>query len=479
MLFNSLQFVWFFPLVVALYFVLKPQHRWKLLLAASYYFYMCWKLEYILLIVVSTLIDYFVALKMSRLPNKQQRKKYLAFSLIANLGILFGFKYFNFVSESLQMAFNQFNIFYETPAFNVLLPVGISFYTFQTLSYTIDVYRGKTPAETHFGRFALYVSFFPQLVAGPIERANRLLPQFHQVFNFDYQRITSGLRLMFWGFFKKVVIADNLADYVNVVYAHPDHFRGFVIILATFFFTWQVYCDFSGYSDIAIGAAQVMGFRLMDNFRRPYFSKSMAEFWRRWHISLSTWFKDYIYIPLGGNRVSRWRWYTNLVIVFLISGLWHGADWTFVVFGFLNGFYLVVGAATFGLRRQMHRAVGLEKNPTLLKINQVATTFLLFAFSLFFFRAASITDAFTLMNNALLVDFRNPGIGFYGRNQLVLYFVLIAFLVVAHFVGRRGRFMEVVAQQPTAIRWPAYFSLLLVLLLLGNFGLKEFIYFQF
>lgn len=316
-------------------------------------------------------------------------------------------------------------------------------------------------------------------MAGPIERANRLLPQFHQVFNFDYQRITSGLRLMFWGFFKKVVIADNLADYVNVVYAHPDHFRGFVIILATFFFTWQVYCDFSGYSDIAIGAAQVMGFRLMDNFRRPYFSKSMAEFWRRWHISLSTWFKDYIYIPLGGNRVSRWRWYTNLVIVFLISGLWHGADWTFVVFGFLNGFYLVVGAATFGLRRQMYRAVGLEKNSTLLKINQVATTFLLFAFSLFFFRAASITDAFTLMNNALLVDFRNPGIGFYGRNQLVLYFVLIAFLVVAHFVGRRGRFMEVVTQQPTAIRWPAYFSLLLVLLLLGNFGLKEFIYFQF
>jgi alginate O-acetyltransferase complex protein AlgI len=362
MFFNSLEFVIFFPLVVFAYFALPYKWRWSLLLLASYYFYMCWRPEYIILIIASTLIDYFAGLRMGQV-NKKKRKKYLILSLCTNLGLLFAFKYFNFFNNSLQATFNQFNLFYNVPAFSVLLPVGISFYTFQTLSYSIDVYRGDREPERHLGIFALYVAFFPQLVAGPIERSTHLLPQFYEKHNVDYVRITNGLKLMTWGFFKKLVIADRLAIYVNQVYNAPGDFHGAHIWIATYFFAIQIFCDFSGYSDIAIGAAEIMGYRFMKNFRRPYLAQSIAEFWKRWHISLSTWFRDYLYIPLGGNRVGKWRWYYNLFVVFMVSGLWHGANWTFVVWGALHGLYLVFAIVTQSHRESFSRWIGLTSIP--------------------------------------------------------------------------------------------------------------------
>lgn len=350
MLFNSLEFLLFFPVVVALYFATPARYRWILLLAASYYFYAAWKAEYLVLIIGSTVVDYWAGLRMGRHETRTGRRPFLIASVVTNLGVLFTFKYFNFFNDSVRAVLDRANIFYDVPAFELLLPVGISFYTFQSLSYSIDVYRGQKTPERHLGIFALYVAFFPQLVAGPIERSTHLLPQFFEQHRFEYDRAVDGLRLILWGFFKKLVIADRLAIYVNEVYGNPGAHSGGAIALATYFFAFQIYCDFSGYSDIAIGSARVMGYDLMDNFRRPYFAKSIREFWSRWHISLSTWFRDYVYVPLGGSRVATWVWYSNLMIVFLVSGLWHGANWTFVVWGGLHGTYMVVGLATQRLR---------------------------------------------------------------------------------------------------------------------------------
>lgn len=305
--------------------------RWIFLLGASYYFYMAWKPEYILLIILTTCVDYTLCILMGREKEKRKRKKYLYISLFVNLGLLFLFKYFNFFNGTLRDIFINFNIAYNVPDFSLLLPMGISFYTFQTMSYTIDVYKGRREPEKHLGIFALYISFFPQLVAGPIERSEKLLPQFREKHTFNYERVTDGLKRMLWGFFKKMVIADRLSILVKYVYgSNLYNLEGFPLLLGTLFFAFQIYCDFSGYSDIAIGAAKVMGFDLMENFNRPYFSKSISEFWKRWHISLSTWFKDYVYIPMGGNRVKVPRHYFNLFFTFLVSGLWHGTDWTFV-----------------------------------------------------------------------------------------------------------------------------------------------------
>jgi len=299
MLFNSLHFLFFFPVVVGVYFIIFHRFRWIFLLTASYYFYMCWKVESVVLIMVSTLVDYFSALGMERAKGEGKRRLYLFLSLTANLGLLFMFKYFNFFNDSIHQLFNHFNIFYGVSNFNLLLPVGISFYTFQTLSYSIDVYLKMRPAETHLGYFALYVAFFPQLVAGPIERSTRLLPQFFKKQEFNYDKARSGLLLMLWGFIMKVVIADRLALAVNTVYADPTAFTGVPILIATYFFAIQVFCDFAGYSCIAIGVARIMGIDLMENFKRPYFARSIYDFWNRWHISLTSWFRDYLFIPLS------------------------------------------------------------------------------------------------------------------------------------------------------------------------------------
>ncbi len=482
MLYNSFQFLIFFPLVVCFYFAIPHKYRWILLLVASYYFYMCWKAEYLLLIVCSTLIDYFAGLRMGRVAEKEKRRIYLILSLVANLGLLFTFKYFNFVNESLRQVFQHFNVLYNVPSLKVLLPVGISFYTFQTLSYTIDVYRGEREPERHLGIFALYVSFFPQLVAGPIERSTRLLPQFFEKVAFDYRRVKDGLILMAWGFFKKVVIADWVAIFVNQVYNHPEMYPGLPGIVATYFFAFQIYCDFSGYSDIAIGAAQVMGYRLMLNFRRPYFSKSISEFWKRWHISLSSWFRDYLYIPLGGNRVKRARMYLNIFIVFLVSGFWHGANWTFIVWGGLHGVFLLISRWTAEWRHRLHRFVGLTKYPDLHRFLKVLVTFHLVWFSWIFFRANSISDAFLIIRN-LFTAFEPATLltvsGFTSQH-FILSVLSIVILLGVELFQRNHDIRGWLSQRPVVLRWAFYYGLIMFILLFGAYdNANEFIYFQF
>ncbi|MEO1215502.1 MAG: MBOAT family protein [Bacteroidota bacterium] len=479
MLFNSVEFVVFFTAVFLLYFTTPHKWRWLLLLIASYIFYMSWKVEYILLIVISTLVDYFMGIKMGQEPLKEKRKKFLYISLISNLSILFSFKYFNFFSESIGGLANFMGLSYSAPLFEVLLPVGISFYTFQTLSYSIDVYNGKIDPEKHLGRFALFVSFFPQLVAGPIERSGNLLPQFREKKSFDYERVMSGMRLAAWGLFKKVVIADRLAFFVNMIYNSPENFHGLSVALATFFFAFQIYCDFSGYSDIAIGVARMLGFDLMKNFERPYFSRSIGEFWRRWHISLSTWFRDYVYIPLGGNRVVKWRWYYNLFLTFLISGLWHGANWTFVIWGALHGFYLIVENFSKGYMKEKGLSNPL---PTLLKdAFSLGLTFVLVCFAWIFFRANSLSDAILLIQHLFVWV---PGdIGWIltpeHRFEIVLSFLAIALLLTVQVFQEKRSMGNWISIQPVFIRWTVYVMLVSIILNFGEFNQQQFIYFQF
>lgn len=485
MLFNSIEFLIFLPIVVILYFACPYRYRWILLLAASYYFYAAWKLEYLVLIIISTLISYLAAIQLHKPEHQAKRTLFLLIGVCTNLGILFAFKYFNFVNDSVRSVFNQFNLVYDVPMFQVLLPVGISFYTFQTLGYLIDVYRGKLPPEHHLGRFALFVSFFPQLVAGPIERATNLLPQFYEKFDFDEARVTSGLRLMLWGMFKKVVIADRLGLYVNTVYNNPADWQGWPVLVATYFFAVQIYCDFSGYSDIAIGAARVMGFDLMENFRRPYLAQSPSEFWRRWHISLSTWFRDYLYIPLGGNRVPIPRWYLNLLIVFLISGLWHGAAWTFVVWGGLHGLYMAVDMATRGLREKLAGRLGLGQRPVVRAVLNGVVTFNLVCLAWIFFRANSVADAFLLLDNLFpLTNFAAISVPWTAvavdpAQETALSLALILLLMGVHLAQEQQWQTSLLIRRPFWFRWAAYLGLGLAILNLGITEEVPFIYFQF
>jgi len=481
MLFNSLHFLFFLPVVLALYFATPARWKWALLLLASYYFYAAWRVEYLLLIMASTGVDYAAGIQMGRQETRKARRPWLFLSLLVNLGLLFTFKYLNFFSETFQATFDQFNVFYGIPTFDVLLPVGISFYTFQTLSYTIEVYRGKQKPERHLGIFALYVSFFPQLVAGPIERSTRLLPQFFQEHGFNLERARSGLRLMLWGFFKKLVVADRLAVYVNEVYADPTAHSSATLLVATYFFAVQIYCDFSGYSDIAIGTARIMGYDLMENFRRPYFSRSIREFWGRWHISLSTWFRDYVYIPLGGNRVSKRRWYANLFIVFVVSGLWHGAAWTFVFWGALHGGYLVLALVSSDLRdRLWARLKGLPAADALRNALAVVTTFHLVLFAWVFFRAETLREAITVIRGVVRWEPATEALSApSGLWNFRLSLVAIAVLLVVDLVQSRWGGEKCLLRMPLPVRWAIYYAALFAILMFGEFGGEDFIYFQF
>ena len=480
MLFNSLQFLVFFTVVFFVYFALPHRWRWVLLLLGSYYFYMCWRMEYIFLILFSTLVDYVAGLRIDGSKTVAGRRFWLASSLVTNLGLLFTFKYYNFFAESVRVAFQQFNICCNVPALNVLLPVGISFYTFQTLAYTLDVYMGKRRAERNAGTFALYVAFFPQLVAGPIERSTQLLPQFYRVVRFDHGRTVEGLRLMLWGYVKKVVIADRLAQVVNAAYRHPQDASSFDLAIGTLCFAFQIYCDFSAYSDIAIGSARILGFDLMQNFRQPYLSKSVAEFWRRWHISLSTWFRDYVYVPLGGSRGGELRNCINLAIVFLLSGLWHGANWTFVVWGALHASYMLVERK---LARRRPAADAGRPPPAWAGPANVLLTFSLVCYAWIFFRAATLTDALQISRKILL------GLGHPLREwilpwremlpeawlSLALIFVLLAIEVLQQRMDIGARFRR----WPVSLRWSVYYAGILAILLLGVIENSQFIYFQF
>ena len=481
MLFNSLHFLIFFPIVVMMYFSISHKYRWILLLISSYYFYMSWEPEYILLIMASTLVDYFAGIQIYKSATKHRKKAFLILSLLCNLGLLFTFKYFNFFSDSVRELLKQFSIPLDPITLKVLLPVGISFYTFQTLSYTIDIYRGKIKPQKHLGIFAVYVSFFPQLVAGPIERARNLLPQFLEKQYFDYKRVTDGLKLMLWGFFKKIVIADRLSIIVDMIYNDPTNYTGIPLIMATVFFAFQIYCDFSGYSDIAIGSAQIMGFRLMDNFKRPYFSRSIAEFWRRWHISLSSWFKDYVYIPLGGNRVSVPRWFTNIFIVFLVSGLWHGANWTFVVWGALHGIYHIIGIITKPLKYRVLHITRLIRFPKFIQLSEIATTFILVCIGWIFFRANNINEAFYILTHLLTgisLNFGGINIGV-SWTELFIAIGVIAFMEFVHLIQEHMSIRQFLDSKPLLLRWTIYILLLWMIMFLGVFTGQQFIYFQF
>ncbi|HMU45683.1 MAG TPA: MBOAT family O-acyltransferase [Chitinophagaceae bacterium] len=431
---------------------------------------------YILILGGTIIIDYFAGIWLEK-TNGKRKKYFLIASVIANVGVLAVFKYYNFLNENLSVFLSSFGYKNSIPDLSIALPIGLSFHTFQAMSYTIEVYRGNQKAERNFGIYALYVMFYPQLVAGPIERPQNMLHQFYEKHKFVFERVVEGLKLILWGFFMKLVVADRLAIYVNAVYNNPTQHSGLTLAVATVFFAFQIYCDFAGYSNIAIGCAKVMGFKLMTNFNRPYFSASISEFWKRWHISLSTWFKDYLYISLGGNKVSIPRWYFNLFFVFAISGLWHGANWTFIIWGAVNGFYLVFAIVSEKWRNKFGRLIGLNRMPGTNKALQIIITFLLVCFSWIFFRANSVQDAFLIVNKI----FSFSGDIYYPNFQQLFYSIsAIAILLLIEF--RQNYYFKTPLPFKSGY-WIseqlAYSALLIITLAIGVFDGGQFIYFQF
>lgn len=471
MLFNTISFIYFLPVVIILYYLIPHKYRWIMLLAASYYFYMSWKIEYIVLIVVSTLIDYFSGLMMEKIPEQKKRRPFLILSLLTNLGLLFSFKYFNFVSENVSYILQQFNVLHNAPVMNLLLPVGISFYTFQTLSYSIDVYYGRQKAERHLGYFALYVSFFPQLVAGPIERFSRLTPQLKQKHNFSYKNLANGLRLILYGLFIKMVIADNLSGIVDQIYTAPQNYHSVDILKGVFFYSFQIYSDFYGYSIIAIGSALIMGIQIIDNFKTPYLAQSIDEFWQRWHISLSTWFRDYLYFPLGGSRVRKIRWIVNILIVFVVSGIWHGANWTFLIWGALFGvLYLFEKALQKIFSVSIH-----NKAFSVWHIVHAIKTFVLVSFIWIFFRSQSFSEAMNLF--ALI--FSNSNVD--AANLIIPYYVwvFLGLFILSDIILYNKRFDKTIAQMNVVSRWSVYSVMIFVIIVFAGVDNFPFIYFQF
>lgn len=487
MLFNSLSFLIFFPIVTLLYFWIPHRYRWFFLLMASWVFYMAFLPIYLLILLLTVAIDYAAGLLIERAEGKK-KKVFLIISIVTTCGAIFVFKYFNFFNSNLAQVARFFHWNYPIESLSLILPIGISFYTFQGISYVMEVYRGHQKAERHIGIFALYLSFYPQLVAGPIERPGNLLPQFYETHSYEDQRVMDGLKLMVWGFFKKVVVADRLALVVDQVYQDPTQFTGFPLIAGALFFGIQVYCDFSGYSDIAIGSAQVMGFRLMDNFNRPFHSGTMAEFWRRWHISLMTWFRDYVYIPLGGNRVGKWRWYFNLFVTFTLSGLWHGAHWGMILWGSLNGCYLIFSDWTKNLREKGIQAIGLNRLPAFHRGLQITFTFLLFCFTLIIFRSKTLSDAFYVITHL------GAGLGSaegikqsigtlydlsVDRQQLIFTLLSIVIMVVIERIEPLRNMRQMFSKRPILVRWATYYFIILYLVFFGEYNDQAFIYFQF
>jgi D-alanyl-lipoteichoic acid acyltransferase DltB (MBOAT superfamily) len=468
MIFNSVHFIFFFIVTTILYYALPHRFRWAFLLAISCYFYMVFRPIYILILAGTIVVDYVAGLFLESTTNPRRKKIFLVASIIANVGVLAVFKYYNFINDNLTELLGVFHIKNEIPMLRILLPIGLSFHTFQAMSYTIEVYRGKQQAEKHFGMYALYVMFYPQLVAGPIERPQNILHQLKEKVVFNYDHIVSGLKLILWGLFVKVVIADRLSIYVDIVYNSPEHHSAISSLVATLFFTFQIYCDFSGYSSIAIGCAKVLGIDLMINFRRPYMSTSVREFWSRWHISLSTWFRDYLYIPLGGNRVSLYRNMFNLFFVFLVSGLWHGANWTFIIWGALHGFYLM-------LEIMFDRLLPSVKLPRPIRW---ILNFVLVAIAWVFFRASNFQTAKQILKN--IYTFK-PGPLYIGNASYLVYsFLLILFLFAAEYNAEKlnNRYAWLYSERKV-LRWSAYLLLILTLLSIGVFNGGQFIYFQF
>ena len=497
MLFNSQEFLIFLPIVVLIYFLIPNRIKYLWLLVCSYYFYMCWNAKYALLLLFSTAVTYasglLLELAKTKLPDGSRKlrwkKAVVSLSFILNLAVLFFFKYSNFAARAVSGLFSMFHIGIQISGLDVLLPVGISFYTFQALSYTMDVYRDEISAEKNFFRYALFVSFFPQLVAGPIERSKNLLQQLAQPRKFSFERARDGLLLMLWGFFLKIVLADRIAVFVDTVYSDASTYTGFYILAATVLFAVQIYCDFSGYSVIAIGTSEILGIRLMENFNAPYLSRSVAEFWRNWHISLTSWFKDYLYIPLGGSRKGNLRKHINKMIVFLVSGLWHGASFSFVVWGGLNGIYQVLGEILAPARDWFVRVFHLNRESLGHQLMQTAITFVLVDFSWIFFRADGFMASLKIIKNMftfnpwVLMDGSLFNCGLDIKN-FALMLMCIFVLMLADLCKRRGiRIREVVARQDWWFRSLFLVFSICFILTFGIWGpgynAASFIYFQF
>ena len=460
-----------------------------MLVTLSYYFYMCWKAEYAFLIAFSTTVDYVCGLQMARQTDQKKRKKWMLISIFMNLGQLFLFKYFNFFNDGTRAVFDSLNIFYNVPEFKLILPVGISFYTFQSISYTVDVYKGKAQAEKHFGYFAMFVSYWPQLVAGPIERSWYMLPRLKANHDFDYQKAKEGLIRILWGFFKKVVIADRLALFVQEIYHHPGEHGGFAVILGTWLFAIQVYCDFGGYCDIAIGCAKMMGHDLTDNFKTPYFSKSIREFWQRWHITLTSWIRDYLFIPLGGSRVSFPRILLNTMIMLTVMGIWHGASWTYVLFGVIHGFFLVMSR----VQEKYFPNAKLDFGKNFRWLSNFLLIFFIFNLTCIpdiFFCSKNVGDAMTIIRSIFTVHDTTHQLIFNsapaGATPSIIEFVISMFFIVILLVIDWALHMnnditidKQVAAKPTYVRWSFYVAFALFVAWFAVTANSAFIYFQF
>lgn len=492
MLFNSYSFMVFFPVVTLCYFFMPRKARYVWLLIASYYFYMSWSPKYAVLIMGSTILTYGAALLMQKLPSKKRIA--LICSIVLNFSLLFLFKYFDFFLQNINYLLSLLHISLIQKPFDVLLPVGISFYTFQAVGYTVDVYRGEIQAERNFLRYALFVSFFPQLVAGPIERSKNLLTQMNaleKIRVWDYERITQGFVLMLWGFFLKMVIADRAAFFVDQVYDYYWMYGGVECILAAILFSFQIYCDFAGYSFIAIGAAQVMGVKLMENFAAPYLANSIRDFWRRWHISLSTWFRDYLYIPLGGNRVSRIRKYANLMVTFLVSGLWHGAKWNFVFWGGIHGIFLIFEDILRPYWEKVIHMKGIKTSGIGYSFCQITLTFSLVTFAWIFFRVKNISDAMLFIekifldwNPWVLFDESLYRIALSRMEWGILVGAIIVLLLADSIRFQKGITIEkFLHEEFLPFRWLVLLLLFFSIAIFGIYGPgydpKQFIYFQF
>lgn len=489
MLFNSLSYFVFLPIVVLVYFLLPHKFRWGFLLLASCYFYMAFIPKYILILLVLIIIDFLAALGIEAQQGKK-RKALLIASIMANVGILVVYKYYGFFSENLTALATMLHWNLPLPILKFALPLGLSFHTFQSMSYTIEVYKGKWKAERHLGIYALYVLFFPQLVAGPIERPAELLPQFRHNHIPEPQNFSSGLKRILWGLFKKTVLADHLAVVVTGIFSGIGNFSGVPIIISAIFFSYQIYCDFSGYSDIAIGSAQILGFRLRENFNNPYWAHSTRDFWKRWHMSLTSWFRDYVYIPLGGNRVSRGRWAANILATFLLSGLWHGANWNFIAWGALHGSYQILSVATLKFRESFKRFLHLLNYPGALRAIGTAWTFFLVSLAWIFFRSPNMADALNSFTNIV----RHPSCSLTGGSwhvsscltQLNLSVLSFGFLIFGifflefiNYLNRGLNPSDFLGRQPAWVRWSVYYFLIICILFLGFKQRYAFIYFQF
>lgn len=482
MLFNTIDFAIFLPIVFILYwFVINENSKGQniLIVAASYLFYGWWDWRFLTLILFSTIVDYLVGLGIYKEENQRKRKVLLGISIFVNLGLLGFFKYYNFFLDNFITAFSFFGTEIKSNSLNIILPVGISFYTFQTLSYTIDIYKRKFEPTKDFISFSAFVSFFPQLVAGPIERATNLLPQFYKKRTFEYSKAVDGMRQILWGLFKKIVIADNCARYANLIFNNSEDYSGSTLVLGALFFTFQIYSDFSGYSDIAIGTSRLFGFDLKQNFNFPYFSRDIAEFWRRWHISLSTWFRDYLYIPLGGSRGGTWMKIRNTFIIFIVSGFWHGANWTFIVWGALNAVYFLPLLLTNNNRNNLGTVAQGKYFPSIKESILMLSTFGLTVFAWIFFRADNIGHAMSYISQILTLSlFTIPK--FAGMGNALTTIILIVFFILIEWQGRESQYA--IANFGIKWKWPMryamYYAIIISIFWFGG-NEQEFIYFQF